>query len=330
MRVLVATGAFQDLTSAQTGAAMARAWAELGAQCAVVPIAETGQGFGRAWADLVQAGPTDWSDVEVFAADGGMALRFVDENPAEADEPSSSERLGVSVAALLAWAEHDGRPLPELWLEVPAWTWGDGGAGFWHATRQCHARLRGLRLHLVTTSAQAGLQLTGLRGITAATMHTTGAHPGELLAADQRLVDWCTSMGDPALGTTQGAGAVGGLGAAVLALGGDIVTGPREIARQARLADSVQQADLVVTGYDELDFGSKGGDLVPVVTELAESAGRPVVALARHNWISARELRTMGVEQGYALQSEDQGEAEVLTADGITAACRTIAGTWHW
>lgn len=326
MRVLVATGAFANLTSAQTGAAMAQAWAELGAQCAVVPVAEAGKDFGRAWADLTGAEPVARFGDAVYAGPAGMAVRHDLGQPDQSHDEGSSEPVGSLVRDVLAWAREQDHPLSELWLEVPAFDWADGGAGFWRATEAEHDALRALRLHLVATSAQAEQQLTGLRGITAATMHASGAHPGELLAADQALVDWCATMGSTDLGTTPGAGAVGGLGAAVLALGGGLVTGPAECARLADLPASMAVCDLVVTGYDELDFGSKGGDLVPRVTEEAERAMRPVVVLARRNWISARELRTMGVEQGYSL-AED---AEVLDPAALTAAARSAARAWHW
>ncbi|MEL4357365.1 MULTISPECIES: glycerate kinase [unclassified Luteococcus] len=310
MRVLCCTGAFANLTSAQTGAAMARAWAELGAQCAVVPIGETGKGFAQAWTDLTEG------------RDAGLALLVT----AGEGDPAGSQAVGVQLAAAVAHAAARAQPVPEIWLEVPDFDWADGGAGFWRAIEAVRAELSGVPIHLVTTAAQAGLHLTGLRGITAAGMHASGAHPGELLAADQELVDWCAELGDPSLGTAPGAGAVGGLGAAVLALGGDVVTGPAECARLAGLAHTARRCDLVVTGYDELEFGTKGGDLLPLVTDLAEQASRPVVALARRNWISARELRTMGIEEGYSLARDGGG----LDQQGITAAARPVARTWSW
>ncbi|HSN44044.1 MAG TPA: hypothetical protein VLR88_08310, partial [Propionibacteriaceae bacterium] len=52
MRVVVATAAFAQLTPASTGAALARAWAGLGAEVAVVPLGEAGAGFATAWEEL--------------------------------------------------------------------------------------------------------------------------------------------------------------------------------------------------------------------------------------------------------------------------------------
>ncbi|WP_420175777.1 glycerate kinase [Luteococcus sp. OSA5] len=323
MRAVVACGPFQNLTSAQTGAALARAWAELGVQLAVVPIAEAGRGFGRAWADLCGGRDVPHPAGAVFVGPAGITLRV------DAQGPSTSEGVGVALVEVLAWARREGHSCAELWLEVPEFTWADGGEGFWRQlARQGDPRalLDGVLLHLVTTRAQAAMHLTGLRGITAAGALGSGAHPGELIAADQALVDWCQAMGDASLGTTAGAGAVGGLGAAVLALGGDVVTGPGECARLSGLAQTIAQAELVVTGYDELEFGTKGGDLIPTVTELAEQAMRPVIAVNRRNWISARELRTMGIEEGYEVTRQDRP----IEPEEITRAALPVARTWSW
>lgn len=356
MRVLVATGAFSQLTSAQTGAALARAWAEFGAQCAVVPIGEAGKGFGQSWADLVGADSVglrqvDGLQVELYhrAADASLCLGI--RSPRTDDEDAaSSAPVGTALRQAL-----DDFPAPspgaprEVWLELDAGSWHDGGAGFLAALGAradvglaggvdglagisvldlagVRTRLTGIRLHLVTSGEQAQRHLTGLRGITSARGHALGQHPGQMLATDQALVDLAAAAGAEQLATTAGSGAVGGLGFAVLALAGEVLTGPHACARIAGLEQSLRRADLVVTGYDELEFGTKGGDLLPEVTEAAQQAMKPVVALARRNWISARELRTMGIEEAYSLSAPDV----VLDEAALTAAAAASARTWSW
>lgn len=319
MRVVIASGPIAGHSSLTTGSALARAWADLGTQAAVVPMGEAGRGFTRAWADLTGAAEVPGLE-GVFAGAAGIALAVDPDRSAEAND---SRPVGELLAAVLARAVEADLPHGEVWLDVAAHGWADGGAGFWHALAAARASLAAGGLHLVTTSAEQELHLTGFRGITAAHGRASGMHPGDMLAADQALVEWCAEIRDESLGTTPGAGAVGGLGAAVLALGGDVVTGPAECARLADLPATMQLADVVVTGYDQLDFGSKGGDLVPLVCELAEQAMRPCIAVARENFISARELRTMGLEQGFDL-------GEVSTEDEVTEAARRIASSWHW
>ncbi|GAA1387962.1 glycerate kinase [Luteococcus peritonei] len=356
MRVVVACGAFTQLTSAQTGAALARAWAELGARCAVVPIGEAGAGFGQAWADLVGAEPAGlWqldglqAEVHHRPADGSLCLALRPEALAEqAVDAASSHAAGAALARALADLGPAGGPRQVL-LEIAEGAWHDGGAGFLAAlgaeadvpldqgvaalsgiTRLDLAPVRellaGAELHLVTRGEQAERHLTGLRGITSVRGHARGDHPGQMLAIDQALVDLAGAAGVPEAATAAGGGAAGGLGFAVLALGGRVSQGPRLCAELSRLARSMGQADLVVTGYDQLEFGTKGGDLLPEVTELAMQAMKPVVAMSRRNWISARELRTMGIEEAYSLATPDQ----VLDEKAITEASAASARTWTW
>ncbi len=328
MRILVASAPFAGLTSAQTGAALARAWAEFGAQLAVVPIAESGRGFSRAWADLTDATEQEWgAGLEVFTSSVGLAVHVLSEATSLPDTPSASREVGQRLAKVLNSAERAGLSTRETWLEVDHASWADGGEGFWRALHEGVVPQADWQLHLVTTSAERELHLTGFRGITAARGRVDGIHPGDMLAADQALVDWCTSIASPELGTTLGSGALGGLGAAVLALGGDVVTGPGECARLAGIDETSSLADVVVAGYDLLEFGSKGGDVLPLLAAVAEGAGRPLVAVSRFNWISARESRTMGVEQVFGLCGQPDvapGEAE------LTELAVPVARTWCW
>lgn len=57
----------------------------------------------------------------------------------------------------------------------------------------------------------------GLRGITSVRGHAVGADVSVLLSTDQALVDLCAALGRPDLANLTGAGACGGVGAAVLA-----------------------------------------------------------------------------------------------------------------
>lgn len=317
MRVLVASAPVAHLDAARAGAALASAWAARGAELAVVPVAAAGAGFTAAWADLTGGRPVPGAD----GCSRGRAGMCVDLATASA-APSSAAAGGLLVRALA------GGPVPgEVWLDAGAVGWADGGEGFWHALEPVRDALAGARLHLVVAAEQAELHLTGFRGITAVAGRAAGMHPGDMLAADQALVDWCATIGPAGLGTTPGSGAAGGLGAAVLALGGDVVTGPAQCARIAGLADTVRAADVVVCGIDLLDFGTKGGDVLPLVSELAEQGGRPLVVVTRHNWVSARELRTMGVEQAFSLCDDP---AELPDAADVTARAATAARTWSW
>ena len=77
----------------------------------------------------------------------------------------------------------------------------------------------------VVPTAERDAQLLGLRGITSRRGRAAGEDPAPLLAADSAL-QRLTELVAPGHATAPGAGACGGLGWAVLALGGRLVTGP--------------------------------------------------------------------------------------------------------
>ncbi|MFT4264251.1 MAG: glycerate kinase, partial [Nocardioides sp.] len=78
---------------------------------------------------------------------------------------------------------------------------------------------------------------------------------------------------------TPGTGAAGGLGGALLALGGTLVPGFGHVARHLGLEGAVARADLVVTGEGRLDATSFAGKVVGGVAALATRHGVPVVAI---------------------------------------------------
>ncbi|GAB3402587.1 glycerate kinase [Schumannella luteola] len=78
---------------------------------------------------------------------------------------------------------------------------------------------------------------------------------------------------------TAGAGAAGGLGWALLAIGGALVSGGELIAQTLQLDRSVEVADLVVTGEGRLDPQSLSGKAPAIVAASARRARVPVVAV---------------------------------------------------
>ena len=77
----------------------------------------------------------------------------------------------------------------------------------------------------VVPAAQLGQPLLGLRGITSRAGREAGVDPELMLRTDAALEAFAR-LASPAQATAPGAGACGGLGFAVLALGGRLSTGP--------------------------------------------------------------------------------------------------------
>jgi glycerate 2-kinase len=78
-----------------------------------------------------------------------------------------------------------------------------------------------------------------------------------------------------------GAGAAGGLGAAVVAfLGGDLRPGAALVGEAAGLEERIRQADFVLTGEGRLDGQTSFGKAPLHVASLARATGRPVACVA--------------------------------------------------
>ena len=129
-----------------------------------------------------------------------------------------------------------------------------------------------------------------------------------------------------------GAGAAGGLGFALLALGGRRVAGAQAVAEatSARPPGSTG-ADLVLTGEGSFDWQSLRGKVVAGVAHVAERLAVPVVVVAGQVAVGRRELAVAGVEAAYAVATTEQEVAASLAAPADALAARTarVARTWH-
>ena len=172
---------------------------------------------------------------------------------------------------------------------------------------------------------QVSRPLTGLNGLAATEGREAGAELAGVLARDAAAEQWVRRLG---LEPGPGAGAASGAGLLLQALGGSVVDPLSLLAERYRLADTLQRADLVVTGAEELDFHAVGGAVVKRVAAMAGEALRPVIAVVGRNFISSRELRLAGLEQAYPLLAAvAPGET---TPDLLADVSRQVATTWSW
>ncbi len=349
VRVLVASDAIGALSSAAAGAVLAQAWS--GSDLQVVPVGEAGAGFLRSLSDRwgapmhTRAGP---GPVMTFVGDRGDAVRGAG---VEAVAPpgelydASSRALGEALGGVLA-----GPGPARVYLDLAGLPVHDGGAGLLaalgaEADVSLERGARGLlglgRLNLapvrdrlgttelvgVVPAGQLTQPLCGLRGITSLVGRTAGAASEEMLAVDAALERLARLAGPEVLGTP-GAGAAGGLGLAVLALGGRLATGP-----EVALADAdLRRLDLVLTGCWVFDFARRGGGVVAAAAATASAALSPCVVVAGEVVIGSREMRTMGVEAAYAVResSLDQPSGGDVGAEELGALARRVARSWRW
>ncbi len=335
MRVLFASDRIGALSSRAAGSALAAGWP--GAARAVLPVGEAGSGFVEATADRLGV------SVESAGAVGGLvSTARTDEVAAVAVEgiappdgipyDASSVSLGEAVLSLLG-----PRPPRRLLVDLAGLAVHDGGAGFLAALGATadgpltagvaglgqlsrvgldlvKERLAGTELVGVVPLDQLNPPLLGLRGITSL-RRQVGTSPELMLRTDAALEQF-SGLVDAGAARQPGAGACGGLGFAVLALGGRLTTG----AALALASVSLSGVDLVVTGCTSFDFAARGGGVVAAVASAAGAALSPCIVVAEEVFVGAREMRTMGIDAAYA----------VGPAGDLAATARRVARSWSW
>ena len=121
--------------------------------------------------------------------------------------------------------------------------------------------------------------LCGAMGASAVFGPQKGATPEMVATLDAALAHFAeVSGGEP---TAAGAGAAGGLGFAFRTfLGGELKRGVEIVLEETRLAEAIQDADLVVTGEGRLDAQTVMGKAPIGVARLAKRFGKPVLAFS--------------------------------------------------
>ncbi len=367
MRVLLAPDSFGGTMSApEAAAAMAAGWREVARADEIVrlPMSDGGPGFvdvlaasipgerrdhdvpgplgAPTRATVLHAGDTAY--VEAAQAAG---LHLVP--PAERD-PRRTTSYGVGV--LLATARDAARVVVGLGGTAT----NDGGAGLWAALGAEPAgllRSGGAALIDLGEPADPGAlvpparppaglvaatdvdnPLLGPTGASAVYGPQKGADRAAVLDLDDALRRWADAVeavtGHPGLRDEPGAGAAGGLGFGLFALGATRVSGVGLVADAVRLTDHAAAVDLVVTGEGSFDEQSLRGKVVAGVAAAAQAAGVPCVVLAGRVCVGRREAAAAGIEDVYAV-SDLLGSAERALsagADGLAALATHVARLW--
>lgn len=179
----------------------------------------------------------------------------------------------------------------------------DGGAGLRETVRAVTARL--------VAAADVENPLLGPHGAARTFGPQKGASPGAVARLEARLaaMDELAEVRD-----RPGAGAAGGLGAALMALGAEVASGAGMVRELTRLDEALDHADLAVTGEGSFDWQSLRGKLVTAVAGGAAERGVPCVVLAGQVTVGRREAAAVGVQESYSV-AEHAGSVERSLAD---------------
>ncbi|HEY0215469.1 MAG TPA: glycerate kinase [Cellulomonas sp.] len=227
---------------------------------------------------LAQVGPVDATLPPLAGSAGvGMLLRHALDGGARrvavalGGTSCTDGGLGLLIALGAVVRDLDGVPVPTSGAN-PLWTFGSLDPG-------TLPDLGGAEL-LVLTDVDNPLH--GPRGAARVFAPQKGATADQVRHLDDRLAAWAGALagaGRP-VGDLPGAGAAGGLGAALLALGAAQEPGFAFVARTVGLPQALVGADLVLTGEGRLDAQTAHGKTPAGVAGLARAAGAVVVALA--------------------------------------------------
>lgn len=369
MRVLLAPDSFGGtLTAAQAAAAMAAGWASAAPadELDPAPLSDGGPGLVEVLATALPSAVRHVITVEdplarpveaAFLIDGTTAyveaasacgLHLLEESERD-PEVTTTYGVGQLVAAALdlgatrivvglgGSATNDGgagllAALGVQRLDAAGERLSPGGAALRSLDRLDGAPDPRLPAVELVAATDVDSPLLGLYGASTTFGPQKGASREAVARLDAALTRWADVL-EPHLGISvrdlPGAGAAGGLGAALLALGARREPGIELVQRLVGLEDRVAAVDLVVTGEGALDPTSLTGKVVSGVAALAVAHAVPCVVLAGSVSIGRREAAAAGIEASYSL-IETVGRERALgePATALAELAARVARQW--
>jgi len=200
-------------------------------------------------------------------------------------------------------------------------------------------RLRGAELVAAT---DVDSPLTGSHGASAVFGPQKGATSQDVQLLDAALARFAQVLEKalptcpPGLAGLPGAGAAGGLGAAILACGGRRESGIDLVRRLSGLDAALDGVDLVITGEGSFDEQSLHGKVVAGVAGAARARGVPCVVLAGRVSAGPRESAAAGIVAAHSLveyfgeRGGGEDEAMARPAEGLRALASRLAQHPHF
>lgn len=340
MRVVVAPDSFgETMTAREAASAIAAGWRDVAPDddLDVVPMSDGGPGFvdvlhatlgGRlvsadvadpldrpARADLLVVGDTAY--VESAQACGLHLLAPAERDPRRATTRGVGQLVRIATDAGVA----------KIVVGLGGSATNDGGRGMWdELDGRCDLAL--------VAATDVDNPLLGPNGASAVFGPQKGADRAMVLDLDDALRAWADQVEAvvrrPGLRDLPGAGAAGGLGFALFALGAQRRSGFVVVADAVGLADRVTAADLVVTGEGSFDSQSLRGKVPAGVAGVAQAAGVPCIVLAGRAEVGRRDAAAAGVEEVHTV-AELLGSPDAALAagaDGLARLAAQVARMW--
>jgi glycerate kinase len=346
MRVVVAPDSFGGTLSAvEAASASAAGWLDVvpADHLDLVPMADGGPGFVDVLAagvpgavhEVVVSDPLgrpvtarwllarDTAYVESAQAAGLHLLTAAERDPRAATSYGVGELLLAAVAG--------GATRVVVGLGGSATN--DGGRGMWAAVA-ASTDLAGPSGPALIAATDVDNPLLGPNGASAVFGPQKGADRATVLDLDDQLRAWAdtveAAVGVAGLRDRPGAGAAGGLGFALFALGAVRESGFDLVADAVGLDNRIDGADLVVTGEGSFDSQSLRGKVPAGVAARAVAAGVPCVVLAGTVDVGRRDAAAAGVDETYSV-AETLGSVQAALdagAGGVRTTAVRLARVW--
>lgn len=333
MLVLVAPDCYGDsLSAVEAAASIATGWTRSrpGDRFIVAPQSDGGPGFVEVLANrlgqkrrLKVSGPLDTTVDADWVLDAASSTAYL-----ECAQACGLARLGAPPTPDTALAAHSrgvGQLIDEalrcgarrivVGLGGSACT--DGGQGMIDELGGLAAARRKLADVELIIASDTEYPLTGPWGAARVFGPQKGADTATVAALEARLEAWALELEAVAgrdVSSEPGAGAAGGIGAGLLALGGRCESGAEIIAEHTHLADDLDIAELILTGEGRLDEQSLHGKVVGFLADEARPRGIPVIVLAGQVGLDNAAVRTAGIMSALSL-ADYAGSARLAQAD---------------
>jgi glycerate kinase len=300
------------------------------AVCDLAPLADGGPGFVRTMhaavggelRECATTGPSGapvlaewlWTPETAYVEAAAAAGLHLTEEPRDALAATSA-----GLAAVLTAAASSG--VQSVLVGIGGTGSTDGGRDIVRALRPWPAAVE------LVVATDVDNPLLGPEGAAAVFGPQKGADPEQVRALEERLSAWVAECGlDPAL---PGAGAGGGLGYGLMALGARRVSGAQAVLDAVLPPERLAAADLVLTGEGSFDFQSLRGKLVSAVAHRAQQAGLPCLVLAGQVTVGRREAAAAGIEACYSLVERFGRDEALSNAEArLVDLADEVAGTW--
>ncbi|SON62068.1 Glycerate 2-kinase [Mycobacterium simulans] len=333
MRVLVAPDCYGDsLSAVEAAAVIATGWTRSrpGDTFIVAPQSDGGPGFVEVLRSrlgesrrLQVSGPLDTMVDAEWVFDPASATAYL-----ECAQACGLSLLGGPPSPETALAAHSGGVGQLIAAALRAGALrivvGLGGTACTDGGREMIAELGGLdaarrQLAEVELIAASDVEypLVGPWGAARVFAPQKGADAATVAALEARLGAWAVEL-DAAAGRAvsaePGAGAAGGIGAGLLALGGRCESGAAIIAEHTHLADDLADAELIVTGEGRFDEQSLHGKVVGEIAAAARPLGIPVIVLAGQVVLDKSAARSAGIMSALSI-ADYAGSVGLALAD---------------